>query len=202
MIPEKVRWSALVIICVALAFVYSYSAMGKLNFSETMAFAQFVFTMLAFGAIIYTLYFTSAQFRKSMAKPLIKVSFNEQGDQQVTLTCRDGALSGQPQLWLINQGNAISRYFQIDFIIPENIGKQLTSIPIARRDGKYVVSNTNDGKYTLFVNRPHFDPNIIFWAAIDTKKCIEVDSFEIEYRIYGDWAETQEGKLKVNINKQ
>jgi hypothetical protein len=30
---------------------------------------------------------------------------------------------------------------------------------------------------------------------------VNEDSFGIKYRIYGDWAETQEGKLKVNINK-
>ena len=185
-------------VLIASAFISKPCA----NLLPTYALAELNVSALAFLAAWSALLFTIFLFLKAMAKPFIKVAFNEKGKQQATLTRQDGALSGQPQLWLINEGNAISRYFQIDFIIPENIGKQSRDVSIARRDGKYVVSNTNDGKYTLFVNSPRLDPSIIFWAAIDTKKCIKVDSFEIEYRIYGDWAETQEGKLKVNIHKQ
>jgi hypothetical protein len=35
-------------------------------------------------------------------------------------------------------------------------------------------------------------------ANYDKLKEIET----VKYRIYGDWADTQEGELKVNINKQ
>ncbi len=203
MIPERVRWGALLIVVTALLFVSAYSIIGQLDFLETMALAQVLFTMLAFGAVIYTLYYASAQLRKSMAKPLIKVAFSERGEQQATLIYKNGKLTASlPPLWLINKGNAVARYFQIDFIIPENIGKQSTYKSIARDDGNYILPYTNDGAYTLFVNKPYLGPGISI--AIDTNKCIKVneDSFEIKYRIYGDWAETQEGTLKVKINKQ
>jgi hypothetical protein len=172
---------------------------------EKSALIGLCFSALAFLTVFITLLYTMARFRKAMAKPQIKVAFNEKGEQQATLTYKDGELNGLPSLWLINEGNAISRYFQIDFIIPENIGKQSQYVSdITRDNGKYILSYTNEGRYTLFVNRPYSDPNMVFWAAIDTKKCIEVykDSFEIKYRIYGDWSETQEGALKVYVKKE
>jgi hypothetical protein len=167
---------------------------------EKSALIGLCFSALAFLTVFITLLYTMARFRKAMAKPQIKVAFNEKGEQQATLTYKDGELNGLPSLWLINEGNAISRYFQIDFIIPENIGKQSQYVSdITRDNGKYILSYTNEGRYTLFVNRPRSD-SMHLNAAIDTKKC--KDSFEIKYRIYGDWSETQEGALKVYVKKE
>jgi hypothetical protein len=172
----------------------------------TYALAELYVSILAFAAVWITLIILIFQLRQSMAKPLIKVAFNKEGEQRATLIYRkDGRRENAlpSTIWLINEGNAVARYFQIDFIIPENIGKQSRLIDnITRDDGNYVVSNINDGGYTLFVNRPRPDPNMNFSPAIDIKKCIKVNSFEIEYRVYGDWAETQKGELKVNINRQ
>jgi hypothetical protein len=178
------------------------------NIIEVVAIAQLIFSAVAFTAIMLTLYISLAQLRKSMAKPLIEVAFNQEGKQQTTLTYKEGKLEvGLPSLphpWLINRGNVVARYFQIDFIIPENIARPGPYITLWKDDGNYILSYTNEGRYTLFVNRPSFDVNMLFSSAFDVRKCIEVykDSFEIKYRIYGDWAEIQEGKLKVNINKQ
>ncbi len=186
------------IVAIALAIGLPFLTNPSNDLLPKFALSQLTFTAVAFFIVWLTLYFTIIQLRKSMAKPRIKVAFNEKGEQHVTLICKDGKLTaGLPPLWLINKGNAVARYFQIDFIVPENIGKQSVYVSIARDDGKYIYSYTCDGKHTLFVNKPYLGPNIS--AAIDTKKC--KDSFEIKYRIYGDWAETQEGKLKVNINK-
>ena len=191
------------IVIIALAIGLPFITKPCENLLPNFALSQLTFSAVAFFIIFLALYFTIVQLRKSMAKPRIKVAFNEKGGQQATLTYKDGNPLGLPALWLINEGNAISRYFQIDFIIPENIGKQSKYVLIARDGGNYIISNTNDGKYTLFVNKPYLDPNMHLSAAIDKQKCIEryKDSFEIRYRIYGDWAETQEGKLKVNIKK-
>lgn len=192
------------IIVIGLAIGLPFLSNPCENLLPKFALSQLAFSAVAFFIVFLTLYFTIIQLRKSMAKPRIKVAFNENREQQATLTYKDGQLSALPELWLINEGNAISRYFQIDFIIPENIGKQSQYVSITRDDGRYICSYTNDGKYTLFVNKPHQDPNIILSAAIDKKKCVEVykDGFEIEYRIYGDWAETQEGKLTIKVNKE
>ena len=192
------------IIAIALAIVLPFIFNPGTELLPQFTSAQVAISAIGFIAILATLCYTIVQFRKSMAKPWIKVAFNEGGEQQATLIYEGGQLTTVlPSLWLINKGSAVARYFQIDLIIPENIGKQSKHISIVRDDGNYIISYTNDGKYTLFVNKPYLDPNIVFSAAIDTKKCAEADedSFEIKYRIYGDWAETQEGKLKVNINK-
>lgn len=192
------------IVAIALAIVIPYITNPGNDVVPKYTVAQFAISSVAFIIILVALCFTIVQLRKSMARPLIEVAFSERGEQQTTLIYEGGkSTAGLPPLWLINKGNAVARYFQIDFIIPENIGKQSKYISIVRDDGKYIISYTNDGKYTLFVNKPYLDPNIVFSAAIDTNKCMKVneDSFEIKYRIYGDWAETQEGKLKVNINK-
>ncbi len=184
-----------IVLAIALPFILNPGA----DLLTKFALAQLAISGIGFIVILVTLDCTIVQFRKSMAKPLIKVAFNEKGDQDI-LIHESKLTAGLPSLWLINKGNAIARYFQIDFVIPENIGKQSKYISISRNDGKYIVPYTNDGKYTLFVNKPYLDPTIVCYAAIDTTK-VDEDSFEIKYRIYGDWAEIQEGKLKININK-
>jgi hypothetical protein len=170
------------------------------------ALAELWISALAFLIIWITLIVTIFQFRKSMAKPRIKVAFNKKGGQQATLIYEGGKrINALPTpLCLINEGNAISRYFQIDFIIPENIGKQSKYAPITRDDGNYVISYINDGNFTLFVNKPRPDPNINFAIAIDFDKCIKLNipSFTVKYKVYGDWAETQEEKLKVICKKE
>lgn len=191
------------IIAIALAIGLPFISNPGTDLLPKFTLAQLAISAIGFIVILVALCYTIVQFRKSMARPRIKVAFNEKGEQQATLIYKGKLTAGLPSLWLINKGNAVARYFQIDFIIPENIGKQSKDISIVRDDGKYIISYTNDGKYTLFVNKPYLDPNIVFYAAVDRNKCMKVneDSFEIKYRIYGDWAETQEGKLKVNINK-
>ena len=194
------------IIAMALAmiwpFIHNLHDPGT-NQLQRFASAQLGVSAIGFVIILLTLCLVMVQVRKSMAKPRIKVAFNKRGEQQATLIYEGGKLTTVlPSLWLINKGNAVARYFQIDFIIPENIGKQSRYTHIASDDGDYILPHTNDGKYTLFVNQ-YLDSGIRLDAAVDTKKCSEADedSFEIKYRIYGDWAETQEGKLKVNIKK-
>jgi len=196
--------AVLAIVLVSLILGLAYLATYGLPLSDRFSAMLLSLSTVAFVGVFIALMVAIAQFRKSMAKPLIKVAFNKKGEQQATLIYKDGKLTTDlPSLWLINKGNAVARYFQIDFIIPENIGKQSRYTHIARDDGKYIIPHTNDGKYTLFVNQ-YLDSGTRLSAAIDTKKCAEADedSFEIKYRIYGDWAETQEGTLKVKINKQ
>jgi len=195
-------WTILLIICIGTYVVYLIQRIYGLSRSDTIAFAQVVFSVLALMGVLYNLYVMGVQLRKSMAKPRIKVAFNERGEQRADLTYRDGGTTNEaPRLWLINEGNAISRYFQIDFIIPESIGKPSANARLAKKNGWYVLSYMNEADYTLFINRPYSDPRMVFFGAIDVGKCIEVyrDSFKIPYRIYGDWAETQEGELTITL---
>ena len=190
------------VLAMAWPFIYNLRDPGT-DELQRFASAQLGVSAIGFVIILLTLCLVMVQVRKSMAKPRIRAAFNRGGDQQATLIYKDGNLiTGLPSIWLINEGNVVARYFQIDFIIPGNIGKQSRYTHIARDDSEYILPYVNDGKYTLFVNQ-NLDSGFRLDAAIDTKKCAEADedNFGIKYRIYGDWAETEEGKLKVNINK-
>jgi hypothetical protein len=205
MILYNVKRAILIITGTAVVAAGIFSLIFHLTFLETITFAQALFSALALVYIIYNLHVSLVGLNKAMAKPSIKVAFNEKGEQQTTLTFKDGkAEAGLPHPWFINHGNAVARYFQIDVVIPESIAQPGPYIPLRKENGNYVLSYMNEGRFTLFVNRPYRDPNIIFSSAINIKKCLEVykDSFEINYKVYGDWAETQEGKLKVNLVKQ
>ncbi|MBA7695313.1 hypothetical protein ES703_103937 [subsurface metagenome] len=202
----KQYWIPIIGACVAILAAWSPFLLWPSNLpSINWGRAQVVLSAIAFPAIFSALYLTMVQLRKAMAKPSIKVAFNKEGEQKATLTYKDGNLeAGLPILWIINEGNAVARFFQIDFFIPENIVRSGVYVPLRKHDGNYILSYTNEGRYTLWVNRPYQDTNMIFSSAFGINKLLDEfkDGFEIEYKIYGDWAETQEGKLKVIIKKQ
>ncbi len=196
--------AVLAIVLVSLSLGLAYLVTYELPLSDRFSAMQLFLSTVAFVGVFIALMVAIAQFRKSMAKPRIKVAFNDKGQQQTTLNYGNGKLTKElPPFWLINEGNAIARYFQIDFVIPKDVGKLSKNEPNCRQieDGRYTLTYSNDGKYTLFVNKAH--EGSILDLAIDKDKCFNLNknSFEIMYRIYGDWAETQEGKLKVNIEK-
>ena len=169
------------------------------------ASARLSVAAVSFFIVLLALCVALIRLRRAMAKPLIKVAFDEKGEQQTTLIYKDGkAIKALPSLLLINEGDAVARYFQIDFIIPEDIGKQSRYLAIARDEGKYILHYPNDGKYTLFVNKPYSPVDDHLAQAINYNKIMKFPgaSFKIEYKVYGDWAETQEGELIVKINKQ
>lgn len=205
MTRQRVVWIAVIIIAITMAATICLSAALELTFLEMIATAQLIFAALAIFFVLHTLYASLAQLRKSMAKPLIKVAFSDKGEQQATLNYKDGKVTNSlPHPCLINEGNAVARYFQIDFIIPENIGRPSAYVPLSKEDGNYILSYVNEGRYTLFVNRPYSDPNMLFSSAMNLSKCIELNvaSFKIKYKVYGDWAETQKGELTIKCNRQ
>jgi len=183
---------------------------NHLDYSQMIATMGLLFAIAAFSGVLLNLNATYIQLRKSMAKPNIKVAFTENGEQQKILTFKDNTLEPPTlgSLWLINNGNTVAGYFQIDFIIPEKIGKPgafwISFVSMDKKNGEYVLSYTNEKRYTLFVNRPYTDQFLVLPSAIDIKKAFEIykDGFKIAYKIYGDWGEPQSGELKVILKKQ
>jgi len=199
------------VIVVALAIILPVITMRNYPLPDRFALARLALQAAAFPAIFLALYFNLVQLRKSIAKPLIKVAFNERGEQSFTLTYKDNeSTSNLPPLWLINDGKAISQHFQIVVIIPESIvipdsiGKILTYTRITRDNGNCIFSYTNDEDYTLFVHKPKQPQDMNLSIAIDNHKCMKLpkNNFKLRYYIYGDWAETQEGELTVKILKE
>ena len=201
----------LAIALTSLSLLLANAASQGLELSDRLVVMQITLSSVAFVGVFIALMIAVAQFRKSIAKPKIKVAFNKKGEQSFTLIYKDNkATTDLPPLWIINEGNAISQHFQIDIIIPEIIlnpeiiGKLLTYTTITRDNGNCIFSYTNDWDYTLFVNKPKQPQDMNLSIAIDMNKCIKVseDVRKIKYRIYGDWAETQEGELKIQVKKQ
>ena len=182
------------------------------NLMPVFSSAQLAISAIGLILVIVALGYTMEQFQKSMAKPKIKVAFNEKGEQEANLTYINNNPCGLPPLWIINEGNAISRFFQIDIIILNNIvndkGKNLLldipHISLEEFDNDYILSYKNEGKHTLFIHKPYNDTNFILDFGLDYKKCIESykKDFILKYNIYGDWGEPQEGELKLIIDKQ
>ena len=194
------------LIAVGLSIGLPFVTQPSEQLMPRLTLSQLALSAAALFLMSVALYLTIVQARRAMAKPLIKVAFDEKGGQQTTFIYKDGkVIKALPSPLLINEGNAVARYFQIDFIVPEDIGKQSRYKAIASRDaGKYIVPYTNDGEYTLFVNKPYSPEDTHLTLAIDHNKIMKFPgaSFKIEYKVYGDWAETQEGELTVKIDKQ
>ena len=182
------------------------------NLMPVFSSAQLAISAIGLILVIVALGYTMEQFQKSMAKPKIKVAFNEKGEQEANLTYINNNPCGLPPLWIINEGNEMSRFFQIDVIIPKYIvnhrGKtilfDIPHISLEEFGNEYILSYKNEGKYTLFINKPYNDTDFTLNSALDYKKCIELfkNDFILKYNIYGDWGEPQEGELKLIINKQ
>jgi len=173
----------------------------------TYALAELWVSALAFLVVWLTLILITFQFRKAMAKPELKVIFSENGKQEISIDIyKDKIIKQYLKLSVVNKGNAITDLFQIDFDIPDRFNPTINSNTVNsvhhRANGNNrIVSFINKHEYVCFVNIPTPIPSLV----LEIHKS-EYDKYSrhlvIPYKIYGDWAETQEGKLKVNINKQ
>ncbi|OGO30545.1 MAG: hypothetical protein A2Z29_11240 [Chloroflexi bacterium RBG_16_56_11] len=181
--------------------------------SINWARARTTLSAVTIPIVIFGFYFTTIQFRKSLAKPRIKVVFNEKGEQQAIVEYTDENRGALPHPFMINEGTAVARFFQIVVTIPKNIGNYRARDYLADAryvslddfdTDNYVFTYTNDGRYTLFVKKPYSDPVFSLESVLDYKKCIELfnTGFTLKYEIYGDWGEPQKGELKVILKKQ
>jgi len=217
---KEIIW-AVVIACLlifgVLALPINFSS--ELTLLGTIGVRQLYLSAVAFLVIFITLVLTMSRFRKSMAKPKLHVIFSETMDSKTTLSVPQNAPQGQQidhelKLLVNNNGNAITKLFQIDFIIPSIYQPRLEAwsqlslgvpnaplIPHPDIDKENsIVSLLNPERLHSFVNRPLKIPSILISLYPDRYE--EYRDFEIKYRIYGDWAETQEGKLKVICKKK
>jgi hypothetical protein len=191
-------------------------AVLKTKYSDLVATAALGYAILAFIAVWFTLYGTLAQLRKSMAKPKIEVVFTENGTpENIIKVIKDISYNDEFQhelkLSIVNNGNAVARCFQIDFLIPKlyrpRIGHH-SLLPRGPLPPEFDISEEvqkiplyNDGNLVFFVKKPVKICTLILGTFTEKHEQYPKE-FSIEYRVYGDWKEEQEGKLKIKINKQ
>jgi len=219
MIPKKAQRLVYISTALILFITITTSVYLKLEFSEIVIFTQLLFSVLVYAAVIYTLYYTSAQFQKSMAKPKLEVIFSETGKPETTIEIsRDIKQDIEHKeilgLSILNTGNAITNFFQIDFSLPSiyrpklaEWAQQIRGTPFTSLTSKFeipkgesVVTIYNNRQLTCFVNK--FTEIPFLSIKILPENIKEYTNIEIKYKIYGDWTETQEGTLTVKINKQ
>lgn len=185
----------------------------ELSLLENLGVMQLSFTVLAFFVVFITFILMIRQFRKSMAKPKLKVAFTEDGKTETTIIItQDRKKMHHLNLYIINSGNAITKLFQVEFEIPiilnpsfsravvNNIPPYIPPRPSSNR-GKRIFPLCNDGNYCVFINSPCEFHSLTLHSEPSNYEEYK-NEYEIRYTVFGDWAETQEGKLKVSIIKQ
>ena len=214
---EKNKWyisGLVVLIIVILLILLLPPFLFEFNYLETLGTQQLYFSIVAFAVIWITLLLTIRQFRKSMAKPQLKVAFSADGKAgtEIIIT-KSKDLTQSPGLWVINTGNAITKLFQVDFDLPAIFSPRFTpltevghGIPqVASRNsptkGNVIISFCSYEKIYCFVGNPAQIHSLHLETYPQNYEKYP-EQFKIKYRIFGDWAEKQEGELTVSCKKQ
>jgi len=189
----------LAILVVTYTLVITYQL--NLSYSDSVSTAALGFAIIAFLVMWITLCFTSVQLTKALAKPKLELSFNETGKTECDVKIKRGEIN--VELWIVNKGNAITDFFQVDIVVPiEVLGGLKTNI-VGLVQGHIMEHNVvsslvNKHHFVCFINRPITIPylNLKVLPGQEYK-----DRYELPYKIYGDWGEPQQGYLKINVKK-
>ncbi len=207
--------TVLAIVLVSLSLGLAYLVTYGLPLSDRFSAMQLFLSTVAFAGIFIALMVAIAQFRKSMAKPQLKLFFskdnNEFGEDSKTSmevnVYKDKYREVQLYLWIKNIGNSVATTFQIDIEVPSifdptNFNTKQGNLPSKLTDnGNIRIYTRYNTKKICFVNKPEYIDDSIILGLHSDKYDKYKNEYDIHYRVFGDWAETQEGKLKVNINK-
>jgi membrane protein implicated in regulation of membrane protease activity len=206
-----------ILIVIVLALFLPLKLFPELIYLEILGTQQLYLSVAAFLVIFVTLLLTMRKFRKSMAKPKLRVAFSKERATGVEIDIRrDKSDDYNLYLLITNDGNAVTRLFQIDFEIPDIFDPKLKAsiggrfLPYetirsssngdASKDTR-IISFYNDWDFCVFVNSPVEFLTLSLKSLPQNYEDYEQE-YEIRYRVYGDWAETQEGKLKVICKKK
>jgi hypothetical protein len=189
-------------------FAFQY----KLDYSQIIATAGLLFAVAAFAGVLFNLNATYIQLQKAMAKPILSLAFSEDGKTEATIIAsKDGAKSRNLEMWIINKGNAVTKMFQIELEIPNILRPNFetpsyTELPLLNSklslDKKATIfSFFSKEKVYCFVNLPvQIHPLKLHSQPEDFEEF--QSEYKLRYRVYGDWAKTQEDELKITISKQ
>ena len=181
------------------------------NLLPSFALSQLAFSAVAFFIIFLALYFTIVRLRKSMAKPKISIYFSENKATEISMDISESQdlPDRSLELWLINNGNAVAKVIQVEFDVPDYFNptihpkyNNIFIVPPRFSNGGYIrtISFYSIDNY-CFVGLPINLISFVLERHKDLVGFYHPDEFKISYRVYGDWAETQEGELKVMCKK-
>jgi hypothetical protein len=214
----KTWWNIYTKIAIVVIFILGF-AIWIAFFSPLLSFCQIQYirfqsllAVVSAIAIIFTLIYATIQFRKLIARPNIKVRFNDSDSNEVSAVLRKGEREFHTQkicdIFVTNTGDAVAMVFQIDFEVPLSSGIAVPEIyenrfrpyiTISKRtwNNREFLSICNNGM-PFFVNLPIK----VAWLEWRTEPAYSTNlpfNLEIKYSVFGNWSGKQEGTLKVKV---
>jgi len=215
---RRVYWTAVILIVFIFAvfiYLYLWGPWSTLPQIEKIAISQLYFTAFSSIAIVFTLIYATVQFRRASAKPLLKIVFTESGTNETAIYTPPQTTNMKIPLdiYVYNNGNIVSDFYQVEFELPNIFEPYLHDL---KGKSIYPIGSYKTSKDSLELARIPFYANRQAEYASFVGKCVKIGTlalriviskkeeypinFRIRYRIFGDWASTQEGTLRVNLN--
>jgi len=173
--------------------------------------ALLIFTAATLIAVVFTVLYATYQFRISLARPIIKLTLDEMGatKKSIDLGVQQIKQFDIP-IYACNQGNKVATTYQIELRIPNVFEKYLVREREGDRlDGKptddhnaFIVSfySYNKPEYICFINKYVLIGKVRLKA--DDVAGLKSRIIEIPYKVFGDWGESQEGSLKLELQER
>ncbi len=199
-------WPATIFVILILgAILWScfWSPFALQEDSLKYANAQLLFSAVATIGIIFSLLFATAKFRKSLSRPLLKLTFDESG------TTRKSIDMGQEEhtipIFAYNKGDKIASTYQIQLEIPSIFEKYL----IRELEGDRLSGKPSGGADTFVVtfysgDKPEYTCYVDNYTHLGTLRlrrrkelAIKSTRLRITYVVFGDWGESQKGSLEI-----
>ncbi len=215
----KVFCIAIVVIVAAvglLLYQYFCGSWSTLQVAERNGIAQIYLGTVSVIAIVFTLLYSTFQFRKALAKPQLRIVVGQNMGTKTSISTTKsarGALTDEASLnlYVYNDGNLVADLYSIEFTIPsifkpefitadtDHYGVQtLTGIPDGQLSTITFYSHRAD-EYISYVHKLVNIGKMIINITQDTKDKVP-KRFKISYQIFGSWADKQQGSLDISLN--
>jgi len=202
-------WPATIVVILVLgAIIWScfFSLLAPEEDSLKYANAQLLFSAVATIGIIFSLLFATAQFRKSLARPNLKLTFGESQKTKTSINLAQQQPSEQLiPIYAYNKGDKVASTYQIQLEMPNIFERYLVRELEGDRLGGKPSSNANTfvvsfysydkPEYICFVDK--YVPIGRIRLRIDKRLDIKSKTLKLNYKIFGDWGEHQKGSLKI-----
>jgi len=209
---------AIVVIAAAvglLLYLYFYGSWATLQVNERNGIAQIYLGSITLVALVFTLLYATFQFRKAIAKSQLQIVVDQDRKTKTSISTTkraDGGLADEASLnlYVYNDGNLVAELYSIEFKIPSIFDPELQTadtdlygverlrgIPNGELSTINFYSRRAD-EYVSYVHKLIHIGRITMNVTPDTKDKLPKE-FKISYRIFGSWADRQEGSLDVSL---
>jgi len=173
--------------------------------------AQLAFSAVTIMGIVFTLLYATHQFRRSLAKPDIKLTFDETGATKKFMDLEEQQNKDLLiPIYAYNGGNKVASIYQIELKVPNVFESYLIRAQEDDRlDGKSIgdpntftvyFNSENKLAYTSFVDKYVAIGKLRLRKGSGAK--LKSANRKITYTIFGDWPESQEGSLLFELREK